>query len=140
MSRVAARGGCDTFIRKENALMTRRIYPSNVVEKAQDVLVGWQQVNEELTFGPLTPAALQEDINAASPMQAEISNLEKQLADARDQRDILFNAIWDKVKRVRAGVKATYGDDSQQYETVGGTRMSDRKSRARKGSTAVTIQ
>jgi hypothetical protein len=35
--------------------------------------------------------------------------------------------MWDKVKRVRAGVKANYGDDSQQYEMVGGTRMSERK-------------
>jgi hypothetical protein len=35
--------------------------------------------------------------------------------------------MWDKVKRVRAGVKANYGDDSSQYEMVGGTRLSERK-------------
>ena len=35
--------------------------------------------------------------------------------------------MWDKVKRVRAGVKANYGDDSQQFEMIGGTRTSERK-------------
>jgi hypothetical protein len=108
-----------------------------VVEQAQDILVGWQQVSEELTFGALTPGALAEDISAAAPMEAEISRLEKLLADQRDQRDILYNGIWDKVKRIRAGVKANYGDDSQQYETVGGTRMSDRKPRSRRKTAAV---
>jgi hypothetical protein len=40
--------------------------------------------------------------------------------------------MWDKVKRVRAGVKANYGDDSSQYEMVGGTRLSERKSPTRR--------
>ncbi len=30
------------------------------------------------------------------------------------------------------GVKAIYGDDSSQYEMVGGTRLSERKTYARK--------
>jgi hypothetical protein len=116
--------------------MTKKIYPPNVVEQAQDILVGWQQVSEELTFGALTPEVLAEDISAAAPMEADISRLEKLLADKRDRRDILYNRLWDESKRIRAGVKANYGDDSQQYEMVGGTRMSDRKPRARKAVTA----
>jgi hypothetical protein len=71
-------------------------------------------------------------------MEAEIRRLEKQLADKRDQRDILYNRLWDESKRILAGVKANYGDDSQQYEMVGGTRMSDRKLRTRKASMAAT--
>jgi hypothetical protein len=116
--------------------MGRKIYPTDVVDQAQDILVGWEQVNDSLTFGSLTPTALLEDVTIAGPLESEISRLEKQLADKRDQRDVLYNSIWDKVKRVRAGVKANYGDDSQQYEMVGGTRMSDRKPRARKAVTA----
>jgi hypothetical protein len=34
------------------------------------------------------------------------------------------------------GVKAHYGDDSSQYEMVGGTRLSDRKTRTHKAPTA----
>ena len=37
-----------------------------------------------------------------------------------------------RIKRVRAGVKGIYGDDSSQYEMIGGTRMSERKPPARK--------
>jgi hypothetical protein len=42
--------------------------------------------------------------------------------------------LWDKVKRLRNGVKGTFGDDSTPYELVGGTRLSDRKPYRRKTS------
>jgi hypothetical protein len=45
---------------------------------------------------------------------------------------VSYFAAWDKVKRARAGVKAAYGDDSSQFEMIGGTRTSDRKTRSRK--------
>ena len=112
--------------------MTKKVYPQNVVGQAQDVLVGWGQVSTTLVFGTLTSALLTADITASSPLESEISKLEIQLADRRNQRDMLYNGMWDKVKRVRAGVKANYGDDSQQYEMVGGTRTSERKPYTRK--------
>ena len=37
--------------------------------------------------------------------------------------------------RARMGIKVIYGDDSSQYEMVGGTRLSDRKTVARKAAT-----
>ena len=48
----------------------------------------------------------------------------------------LYTTIWDKVKRVRNGMKAIYGDDSSQYEMIGGTRLSERKAPARKAAKA----
>ncbi len=112
--------------------MSKKVYPSDVLEQAQDVIVGWSQVSATLALGTLNPAALTADITTAGTLETEISKLEIQLAERRDQRDIVYNNMWDKIKRVRAGVKANYGDDSQQYEMVGGTRTSDRKPRARK--------
>ena len=112
--------------------MTKKTYPSNVLAQAQSVLVGWGQVSATLTFGTLNPAALTADITSASTLESEISTLEIQLADKRNQRDTVLNAAWDKVKRVRAGVKANYGDDSQQFEMVGGARISERKSPTRR--------
>jgi hypothetical protein len=61
--------------------------------------------------------------------------IEENLTDLRNQRDAAHQDLWDKVKRLRSGVKATFGDDSSQYEMVGGTRMSERKSAARKTPT-----
>ena len=118
--------------RKESFEMSKKVYPSDVLEKAQDVIVGWSQVSATLALGTLNPAALTADITTAGTLETEISKLEIQLAERRDQRDIVYNNMWDKIKRVRAGVKANYGDDSQQYEMVGSTRTSDRKPRARK--------
>jgi len=116
--------------------MTKKIWPPDVLGQAQDVLVGWGQVSPTLAFGTLTSSTLTADVTASSPLEAEISKLEIQLADRRNQRDLLYNGMWDKIKRVRAGVKANYGDDSQQYEMVGGTRTSERKQRVRKAVAA----
>ena len=54
------------------------------------------------------------------------------MTDMCNQRDAFNQTIWDTVKRVRGGVKAIYGDDSSQYEMVGGTRLSERKTAARR--------
>ncbi len=62
--------------------------------------------------------------------------LEAQLTDLRNQRDALYAGLWDKVKRVRSTVKGIYGDDSSEYEMVGGTRKSERKHPARKTEAA----
>jgi hypothetical protein len=117
-----------------------RKYPNDVLKQAQDVAVGWAQVTPAVTFGTLTVAALQADIAAAGPLESEISRLKKQLADKCNQRDILYTGMWDKTKRTRAGFKCTFGDDSQQYEWVGGKRMSERKPRARGGGTTTTSE
>jgi len=52
------------------------------------------------------------------------------------ERDALLGATWDKVKRVRASVKGLYGDDSSEYDMVGGTRKSERKTPTRKAKPA----
>ena len=110
----------------------KKNFPPNVLDQAQDVLVGWNQVGATLAFGTLNPAALTTDITTASAAEAEITKLENLLAEKRGQRDLTYNAMWDKIKRVRAGVKANYGDDSQQFEWVGGTRISERKRSTRR--------
>ena len=87
-----------------------------------------------MTFCDLNLAALTAELQNAVPLQSQMDALETQLTDIRKQRDALHGSIWDKIKRVRNGVKANYGDDSSQYEMVGGTRLSERKSPARKAS------
>lgn len=112
--------------------MTKKQYPSNVLNQAQNIVSGWTQIGATVTLGTLTPANLTTDITAATALEAQISGLEAQLMNARNQRDALYYGLWDKVKRVRAGAKGSFGDDSTQYELVGGTRLSERKTRARR--------
>ncbi len=111
-----------------------RKFPSNILEQAQKVLNAWNQISTTLAFGTLNAAALTADITAANTLENDISKLERQLEDKRNQREVLYLGMWDKVKRVRAGVKSNYGDDSYQYDLIGGTRVSDRKSPVRKAA------
>ena len=112
--------------------MSIKTYPRDIIEQAQDVSGAWAQISATLAFGTLNAAALTADITAATALQAQISNLETQLTDLRNKRESLNLSLWDKVKRIRAGIKAAFGDDSSQYEMIGGTRTSDRKTRTRR--------
>lgn len=96
--------------------MSKKVFPTDVIRQAQKVLSGWLQISTTLVFGSLTSTVLTPDLTAIAPLDAEINKLESQLND----------------KRVRASVRGIYGDDSAQYELVGGTRMSERKARARR--------
>ena len=106
-------------------------YSPNIVERAQTILNVWEMINDKLAFGNLNPASLSIDIDSASQIEANIALLKTQLIDLRNRRDDLYTSIWDKLKRIKYGIKAVYGDDSSQYEMVGGTRLSERKSPVR---------
>ena len=107
--------------------MGKKLYPSNVLKEAIGVQVAWKQIDEELALGGMSIAGLATDIEEMRKTQPELVNLEHQLMQVRNRRDELYLAAWDKVKRVRASVKGMYGDDSNEYELVGGTRRSERK-------------
>lgn len=116
--------------------MTNKLYPTDLLEQAQSVLNAWNQIDGTQAFGDLTTAAFSAEIAQAGPLQSQMDALETQLTNLRNQRDTLYQALWDKVKRVRSSVKGIYGDDSSQYEMVGGTRLSERKSPKRRAGTA----
>ena len=87
----------------------------------------WARIDEGLTFGQLNLSALGMDMNGLRNFELSLASVETHLTEMRNQRDALAQSTWDKVKRVRASVKGIFGDDSTQYEMVGGTRLSDRK-------------
>jgi len=115
-------------------IMPTKQYPTDVLIQAKVVLDSWNQLGD-LSFGNLNAAALNKDLDQAKQIDAQMVNLENQLTNLRNQRISTNQAIWDKLKRVRAGVKATYGDDSSEYEMVGGTPLSERKTATRKAPT-----
>lgn len=67
---------------------------------------------------------------------SQMNALDAQMTNMRNQRDALYTELWDKVKRVRNGVKANYGDDSSEYEMIGGTCTSERNAPTHKSKTA----
>jgi hypothetical protein len=80
-----------------------------------------------MTLGSLNLTALITDIQGLRGIHADLVSMENQLTALRDQRDMLEQSTWDKVKGVRSMVKVIYGDDSLEYELMGGKRRSDRK-------------
>jgi hypothetical protein len=118
-------------VHRRNIDMGKKLYPSNVLKEAIGVQVAWKHIDEEVALGGMNIAALATDIEEIRKTQPELVYLEHQLMQVRNRRDELYLAAWDKIKRVRASVKGLYGDDSSEYELVGGTRRSDRK-RARR--------
>jgi hypothetical protein len=81
--------------------MPKRLYPTNVIKQAQDVLTGWNQIAPVPAFGTLTAATFTTDITAATTIEAQIAALEAQLTDKRTARDAQFKSLWDKTKRLR---------------------------------------
>ena len=58
------------------------------------------------------------------------------LPDAEKAELDRFRVVHSReISRARMGIKVIYGDDSSEYEMVGGTRLSDRKPVARKAAT-----
>jgi hypothetical protein len=107
--------------------MASKGYPTDILDQTTEILAACKQINSELTVGSLTQGALAEELTYARECQSQIASLEMQLADLRNRRDERLERMWDAIKRVRATVKGTYGDNSSQYELVGGTRLRERK-------------
>ena len=112
--------------------MATKPFPSDVLVQVTEILTACQQINPEMHAGPLTQPALATALTEARSHQTQIQELELQLITLRDKRDASLGVLWDVVKRVRSTVKGMYGDDSVEYEMVGGTRLSDRRRASRR--------
>lgn len=109
--------------------------PTDTMEQARAVQEAWREIDPALPIGGLALTALETELAQAGTIYAQIDALEAQFIELRDQRDVITASLWDKVKRIRAGVKSIFGDDSPQYEMMGCTRISERKHPARKATT-----
>ena len=107
--------------------MPKKLYPTDTLEQATDILIAWGQIDPALKFGPLTSESLATHLERVRALQVKILQMQRELSNVRHERDQACIAIWDQVKRVRSGIKSLYGDDSMQYEIAGGTRRSERK-------------
>ncbi len=111
--------------------MPTKLFPTDILTQAIDVQEAWSQIDEGLAHGNVNVAALVTDIAQIRSLEHSLSSLETQLTEVRNKRDAGCKSAWDKIKRVRAGIKASFGDDSTQYEMICGRRLSDRKTARR---------
>ncbi len=112
-------------------------YPNDVHDQATETLGGWKKITPAVgNLRDLTQVDMSNDLDAVQPLLKEIAELDAQITDLRNKRDAIYERLWDKTKRVRSAIKGLYGDDSSEYEMVGGKRLSDRKPPVRKSKTS----
>jgi hypothetical protein len=67
----------------------------------------------------------------------ELDGIRRSLMAKVNAKDAAIRKLREDIKRLRLGVKAEYGDNSDEYEKVGGTRASERKKPVSKKAAAV---
>ena len=104
----------------------------DIIQEAEDTIQALQQINPGLQVGDVSMATLENAFNLAVANRKQITAAEKQVTDLSNERVVLLGNLWDMLKRLRNGIKGIYGDNSSQYEMIGGTRMSEKKKPAKK--------
>jgi len=107
-------------------------YPTDVLNKLKAAISAWKSIDPTLKIGTLSVADLEATLERGEALRHEIMSLEISLTGLRDQRDDVYSKGWGYITRLRAGMKAIYGDDSSEYEMMGGTRRSERKPRSKR--------
>jgi hypothetical protein len=115
-------------------------YPNDALQQAKNAIQVMKSIDPSFQVGGASLAGLEKAVNLALANQDQITTLKSQMTDLRNQNDALTADAWDLLKRLRAGVKAAYGDNSSQYEMMGGTRLSERKKAVKKTPDAGTSQ
>lgn len=113
--------------------MARLKRNSTILEAARRRLEGLKSIDPKPNYGAgLTEAAFEADIVAAEALLSQYNQMLSQLDELQNQLTAAEKVANDKSKRILAATEATYGPDSNEYEMVGGTRLSDRKKRGSK--------
>jgi hypothetical protein len=86
------------------------------------VLEAWREIDPALSLGGMTLAELEGSLTSIGTIYSQLDGLDAQMTELRNERDDAGVDLWDRVKRVRSGVKSVFG----------GTRIGDRKPRSRK--------
>ncbi len=103
-----------------------RFSPPDTKEQATKIKEAWTNIGATSTYGDMTLAEFTAALTAFEAAETRIKSLEDQLTSARNEIVEVRYGLWDKVKRARSGAKSKHGDDSDEYERFGGTRMSER--------------
>ena len=119
--------------------MARKRRTSAVLETARQRLAGLKQINPAPDFGGNLNAVGGQAV--VTDIAGELDSYNQNYAALDDQQNRLEtkeDGGNDWSKRILAAIGAKYGTDSSEYEMVGGTRLSERKQRLRKGPGGVT--
>jgi hypothetical protein len=110
--------------------------PPNTREQAEKIKESWANIDKEVAYGDISLTEFNTSLEEIKKTENNIRSLQDQITEARNILVKQRHELWELIKRVRNGVKAKHGDDSSQYERVGGTRMSERSAKSKKDDKA----
>ena len=114
---------------------TVRIVPSNL-QADRDVFAALKAIPG---YNPLQPDFSVKSIAEAQTTMVDLRDVEAQkeveLKTARDNATAAEWAFHNKVLGAKDQVKAQYGDNSNEYQAIGRTKSSERKSPTRQSAT-----
>lgn len=112
--------------------MARKPYPANVQEQAHALQDALKEIDPNLKIGSFDLGHLTTNTSQARAALVQAQALDIQRDEAHQSLHTANAELWDVIKRIRNGIKGIYGDDSYEFEKVGGTRVSGRKAPTRK--------
>jgi hypothetical protein len=107
--------------------MAKSLNPPKIEEAARGIVAVWAK-NTEFTMKDVTLAQMTANQTTLKGLLDSIKTKEAEILPLRNQRDDIAVVLKEQCVRVRAGMKGVFGPNSTQYEQVGGTRSSERKS------------
>lgn len=116
--------------------MARLKRSSTILETARQRLSGLKSITPRPNFGPaLDLDQYEQEINEYGVNLDRYNETLSLLDRLANELDAGETQLRDKNRRMLSATEAQYGPDSNEYETAGGTRTSDRKYGARKKAT-----
>lgn len=131
-TKVATKAATITNVVTEvKPIITGKNFPTDWLEQIELIIAGARKY--QIDFGEQrNPNGLELHVTNLQNMDKEITDLEITLASLRDRRRAVRAQAWQEATNLRAAIGALFGKDSEQYQAVGGTRQSERKSPVRK--------
>ncbi|WP_445635200.1 ATPase involved in DNA repair [Nostoc sp. DSM 114161] len=107
--------------------MYRKKRSSNVLEKAEQRVIGFKSVDSNLDFGDSISLKYLTELNGQ--LRNKIDQYNMMLTDidtTKEEIETLEKIICETSERLVNGVASRYGKNSREYEMIGGVRKSDR--------------
>lgn len=95
-----------------------RSFPRDALEHAETVRIGWERVGKKLVVPNLTSARFETKLKEAQLHVEKAERLKAQRAKAIQERNLALSELWDWTKRIRNAAKATFGDNSEEFELL----------------------
>lgn len=104
--------------------------PKNNEDKMLKVLTAWKTLAPDKTFGGMTAAQFETQVNKSLAPRTRLEELDDEVKQQQASRESEDATTMSKINLIVNGVLAdpTEGDDSALYEAMGYIRKSDRKS------------